>query len=277
MRRLFDLLCVIALACAIPGCGRAGIRSAQTYFSGEALALAKAIERGDVADVEALAPRMGHDALNHPGAQDMTLLFFALQSAMGERPRQLHIMTALVRAGADALQEVPDLGSVLGVSLRAKSPLYVQALLDGGINPDTVEGSTPIVFDAASEHTSATLALLLDRGADVDQKDSLGNTALMHALTSLQLDQVVYLLDRGASPRFVNVNGVSFAGQLQFQIERQQTGSPTQRRMMEIRDRIVGMGVAWPPTSREVERQRMRERGQEPGRRLPVRDGIRPS
>lgn len=270
--RLRSLFCSIALVfqSLAAACGHARPASPETYFSGRQLALAQAIARGATADVETLARELGREALNRPGAQDMTLLFFALQSAFGEKPRQLQILTILVKAGADPLREVPNLGSVLGVSLRAKSPLYVQALLDGGVSPDTIEGSTPILFDVANEHAAATLKLLLDRGADIDRKDSLGNTALMQALRSMNLDQVMYLLDRGASPKFVNVNGVSFANQLEFQIGRQQEGSPAHRRMLEIRDRIVGMGVTWPPDSREVERQRMRSRGQEPDKLIPV-------
>lgn len=265
------LLCtlVLALQSLLPGC--AASRQPQTYFSGDQLTLAQAIHQGAEAQIDPLARRLGREGLNRPGAQDITLLFFALQSALGEKPRQLRIITALVRAGADPTQEVPNFGSVLGVALRAQSPLYVQALLDAGVSPDTVLGSSPILFDAAREHTAATLALLLDRGATIDKKNSLGNTALMEALQGMQLDQVMFLLDRGASPHFVNINGVSFAGQLQFQIGRQQNGSPAQRRMLQIRDRIVGMGVAWPPPSRDEERQRMRERGQEPDKLLPVR------
>ncbi|MQP76713.1 ankyrin repeat domain-containing protein [Stenotrophomonas sp. MYb238] len=271
--RLRALLCslVLALQSFAAGCGHARATSPQIYFTGDQLALAQAIHKGALDDIAPLAQRVGREGLNRPGARDMTLLFFALQSAMGEKPRQLQILTALVRAGADPTQEAPGFGSVLGVALRAKSPLYLQALLDAGVNPDTVLGSSPILFDAAREHTAATLALLLDRGAGIDRKNILGNTALMEALQGMQLDQVMFLLDRGASPHFVNINGVSFAGQLQFQIGRQQSGSPAQRRMLQIRDRIVGMGVAWPPPSRDEERQRMRERGQEPDKLLPIR------
>lgn len=270
--QLRSLFCSLALVCQslVVACSHARVSPPQTYFSGPQLALAQAIVRGATTEVEALARGLGREALNRPGAQNMSLLFFALQSAFGEKPRQLQVMTILVKAGADPLQEVPGLGSVLGVSLQAKSPLYVQALLEGGVSPDTIEGNTPILFDVAREHTAATLKLLLDRGADIDRKDSLGNTALMRALQSMNLDQVVFLLERGASPKFVNVNGVSFANQLAFQLGRQQEGSPAQRKMLEIRDRIVGMGVAWPPDSREVERQRMRGRGQEPDKPIPV-------
>ncbi len=237
------------------------IPSPEKFFSGPMLTLAHAIKRGDIAKVDALAPTVD---VNQSGSDDMTLLFFALQSAFGEKPAQLQILTLLVKSGADPLQEVANLGSVLGVSLRAKSPLYVKALLDAGVSPNTVKGTTPILFDVTDEHTVDTLTLLLDRGAEIDKIDSLGNTALMKALQRMQLDQVVYLLDRGANPSFININGVSFAGQLEFQIGRQQEGSPAQRKMLEIRNRIVAKGVPWPPASRETERERMRARGQEP-------------
>jgi uncharacterized protein len=240
---------------------------AEQFFSGPQLMLAQAIERGDVAEVDEYAPTV---ELNKPGAEDMTLLFFALHSAFGEKPQQLDILTRLVRYGADPLLKVKDLGSVLGVALRAKSPLYVKALLDGGVSPDTIKEDTPILFDAATEHTFDTLKLLLERGADPNRRDSLGATALMKALTSMQLDQVTYLLDHGASPDFVNINGVSFAFQLQNQLQRQQEGSPAQRKMLEIRERIVALGVAWPPASRETEQERMRARGQEPGKPLRI-------
>lgn len=240
---------------------------AEKFFSGPTLTLAQAIEHGDVAEVDELARTVD---LNKPGAEDMTVLFFALSQAFGEKPKQLEIITHLVKAGADPLRPVKDLGSVLGVSLQAKSPLYVKALLDGGVSPDTVEGSTPIVFDVTHEHTFDTLKLLLDRGASIDKTDTLGNTALMRSLMRMQLDQTVYLLDRGANPNFVNVNGVSFAGQLKFQIERQQAGSPAQLKMLEIRERIVAKGVAWPPPTRDQERERMLARGQQPDKPLQI-------
>lgn len=273
MRFRQSLLAFIVLVLQLPisACSLVQAQSPETYFSGKQLVLAKAIRHGDPAEVEKLAHALGRDALNRPGAQDMTLLFFALQRAFGEKPQPLRVMTALVRAGADPSQEVPDLGSVLGVSLRARSPHYVSALLDGGVSPDSVAYSTPILFEVAHENTFDTLKLLLDRGASIDKTDALGNTALMRSLMRLQLDQTLYLLGRGANPSFVNVNGVSFANQLQFQIERQQPGSPAHRKMLEIRDRIVDLGAAWPPASRDAERARMRGRGEVPDKPRAVR------
>lgn len=270
-------LCSIALALQslVSNAGIARTQAPEAHFSGAQLALAKAIAGGDTAKVAELAQTMTLSELNHPAKNGMTPLFYALQCAFGEKPKQLQIITQMVKAGADPLYRVEDLGSVLGVCLRAKSPLYVKALLDGGVSPDTIKEDTPILFDAVTEHTFDTLKLIVERGADVNKRDSLGNTALMQGLTTMQLDQVEYLLAHGAKPDFVNINGVSFANQLQFQIGRQQQGSPAQRKMFEIRDRIVAMGVVWPPASRETEQQRMRDRGETPGKPRPVESSRR--
>lgn len=269
MRRWLGL---IALGASLLGFGVAGARvpAAERIFAGEQLALAQAIARGRVDEVRRLAAALDASALNRPGAQDMTLLFFALQHAFGEKPAGLQVLGALVAAGADPLQPVPGLGSVAGVSLRAERPSYLRALLDAGLDADAVAGDRPLLFDAVEAPDTGLAALLLERGARIDRRDRLGNTALMHALTYMRLDTVDWLLDRGADPDFVNINGVSFAGQLQFQIARQQGGSPAQRKLLAVRDRLIARGLRWPPLSRESEQARMRERGQEPGRLLPA-------
>ncbi|WP_158549195.1 ankyrin repeat domain-containing protein [Lysobacter silvisoli] len=269
MRRWLGL---IALGASLLGVNVAGARvpAAERIFAGEQLPLAQAIARGRVDEVRRLAAALDVPTLNRPGAQDMTLLFFALQHAFGEQPTGLQVLGALVAAGADPLQPVPELGSAAGVSLRAKSPLYLRALLDAGLNADAAPGDRPLLFDAVEAQGTEFAALLLERGARINRHDRLGNTALMHALTYQRLDTVDWLLERGAEPEFVNINGVSFAGQLQFQIVRQQDGSPAQRKLLAIRDRLVARGLRWPPLSRDSEQARMRERGQEPGRLLPA-------
>src|SRR6266702_1883651 len=80
---------------------------ATDFFSGPQLLLAQAIERGNLVQVQQLAPVTD---LNTPGRKDMTLLFFAAQEALQRDPQQLEIMGVLVKGGADPLQEVPNFG-----------------------------------------------------------------------------------------------------------------------------------------------------------------------
>jgi hypothetical protein len=229
---------------------------AKDFFSGSQLTLAQAIENGDLAAVQALAPKTD---LNTPGRKNMTMLFFAFQEALQRDPKQLEIMTALVKAGADIRHRVPSMGSVLGIAVNAEYPEYLHALLNAGIDPNTLlDGDTPLIFDAATARTFASLKLLLARGADINRRDSLRNTALFEALMNNGLDQIDYLLDHGANPNTYNINGVSFPFALSKDINRNAStpDSVTSRKLLEIRDRLIKMAVKWPPETPEQIRAR---------------------
>jgi hypothetical protein len=229
---------------------------ASDFFSGKQLELARAIERGDIHKVQQLAPLTD---LNTPGRKDMTMLFFSAQEALQRDPRRLEIITVLVKAGADPLQKVPNFGSVLGVMLNSSHPEFLRALLDGGVDPNTMmAGRRPIIFFVTMESTFDSLKLLIARGADVNKRDSLRNTALYEALMNRALDQIDYLLDHGANPNTYNINGQSFPRAISTRINDNAStpDSPTYKKLIEIRDRIIKMGVKWPPESREQIRAR---------------------
>lgn len=233
------------------------------FFTGSQLELARAIDAGNQTSVRALAPATD---LNAPGKDDMTLLMFAMMRASDQDPARLGIVTDLVRAGADVKHQVPELGTALDMALAAPRPGLLGALLDAGVSPDAMAGKgyTPSLHRAATEDTTENMRLLLDRGADINARDAVGTPAITYALRAMQLDQVEELLDRGADPRATNRLGQSFPNVLEQLMARQLPGSPAIRKMTEIRDKIVKNGVAWPPASPEAERERMRERGEEP-------------
>ena len=76
------------------------------YFSGDQLLLAQAIVSGDLNCVIRLAP---HTRLNEPGKQDMTLLFFAIQSGFNRKLNQLNIISQLVK-------DVATISAILPIS-----------------------------------------------------------------------------------------------------------------------------------------------------------------
>ncbi|MGF6263107.1 hypothetical protein OKW49_004035 [Paraburkholderia youngii] len=238
---------------------------ATDFFSGPQLELAQAIERGDMQQVRRLAPKTD---LNTPGRKNMTMLFFAFQEALQLDPHRLAVMSEVVKAGADPLQEVPDFGDPLGVMLNSAQPEFLRAMLDGGVDPNTmIEGRRPIVFFVTSDRKSGSLKLLVERGADVNRRDSLRNSVLFEALMNNALDQIDYLLDHGANPSTYNINGVSFPFALSHDINRNASApdSPAYRKLVEIRDRIIRMGVKWPPETPEQIKARW---GANPPRRL---------
>jgi hypothetical protein len=230
---------------------------ATDFFSGPQLELAKAIERSDMEQVKRLAPRTD---LNTPAKKNITMLFFALQEAMQRDPKRLAIVTELVKAGADPLQEVPDFGDPLGVMLNNPHPEFLRAMLDGGVSPSTLTGKgTPIIFFVASDSSFELLKLLVERGADVNRRDSLRNTPLYEALTGYDTAAVNYLLEHGATPNTYNFNGISFPRQLASQLDHVGPTSELGIKLVEIRDRTIRMGVKWPPETPQQIRARWGE------------------
>jgi hypothetical protein len=250
MKRLFSIFIAInLLLTSVTAYAMKKEFPASDFFSGKQLELARAIERGDIHKVQQLAPLTN---LNTPGRKKMTLLFFSVQEALQRNPTRLEIITVLVKAGADPLQEVPNFGDVLGVMLNSSHPEFLRALLDGGVDPNTmIEGRIPIIFFVTMESTLDSLKLLIARGADVNRRDSLRKTPLYEALMYDALDSVDYLLDHGANPNIYTINGISFPFMILRDIEKNSSApnSITYKKLTEIRDRMIKMGVKWPPES----------------------------
>lgn len=221
--------------------------SPSLYFSDNQLKIAEVIKRGDADSVKRLAKDTD---LNKPGKKDMTLLFFTLQTALGEKTRQLRILSELVRYGADPLQQVPNMGSIAQVVARSDSPVYIEALLDGGMSPNAVAEDTPIIFYSATEHSFKVLKFLVDKGADINKRDSLGQNVLIEALASMQLDQVEWLLLHDANPSVKTVNGWQFGNMLEKTIHREgDVSSKTGSKLEDIRKLAISKGMKWPPAS----------------------------
>ena len=226
------------------GCSAMKNQPAENFFSGTQLSLAQEIERGNEPEVKSLAMKTD---LNKPGKQDMTLLFFALQNSYDKDRRKLVIVSDLVRAGANPLQQIPDMGSAAEASAKSDDPVFIAALIDGGMSPNAEVEDTPIIFGAASEHSLKVMSYLVKMGADVNKKDSLGQTVLIESLSGFQLDNVLWLLEHGADPRVTTDNGWGFNNMLAKIIERQSNDRNTEK-LQKIRNLAIKKGMEWPPT-----------------------------
>jgi ankyrin repeat protein len=82
-------------------------------------------------------------------------------------------------------------------------------LLTAGAHTNVLGGpgnSTPLIY-AAESLPSKWLNMLLDAGADINQEDTAGDTALIIAALNGNLDRVRTLLERGANVLHVNGDG----------------------------------------------------------------------
>ncbi|WP_082804170.1 MULTISPECIES: ankyrin repeat domain-containing protein [unclassified Erwinia] len=231
----------------VSGCHAMKKYPPENFFHGTQLTLAQDIYDSNV---DAIKKDVEKTDLNKPGRQDMTLLFYAFQSASDKDASRLNIISELVRLGANPLQRVPDVGSVAGVAARADSPVFMQALLKGGMSPNVKIMNTPVIMVAADDERIPTMDLLLKNGADVNQRDSLGATALMAALDGIQLDAVSWLLDKGADPRLTETNsGWSFSKQLLSAQKKLGGDKKVDKKLQEIIDKGIAHGMEWPPSA----------------------------
>jgi uncharacterized protein len=221
----------------------------EQFFSGQQLELAKAIRDGSLDRVKELAS--GID-LNAPGNNNMTLLAFAIQEAVpvktdGDNVR-FGIISQLVRDGAKPQQTFLENSNVAAAAARADTPNFLKALLAGGMSPDLrYDGDAPLLFATAKDRQLPEMKLLVEHKANVNQRDSIGDTALINATQLRQWDTVDYLLAHGADPTVANANGVTYSKVLAIELKSTPKDSPQLARIDAIGKRIAAAGGKWPP------------------------------
>jgi ankyrin repeat protein len=226
---------------------------AEQFFSGMQLELAQAIRAEDIGEIDRLAKQVD---LNRPGKEDMTLLFYAMQE------RKLKAVTRLVQLGANEEQEVPGIGQPISMAVRMKEPKVLKAILDGGGNPNAKSrqerGGTPILEEAVDHDNLESLKMLLDAGANVNARDSLGQTPIFRASNVSSFDAMKMLIDKGASLDVTNKRGITLAWVVHNEFEGQQNGLPDQKRKITaIRDLMIQRGIVFPPDPPQVVRQKL--------------------
>ncbi|MEW6342937.1 MAG: ankyrin repeat domain-containing protein [Pseudomonadota bacterium] len=221
----------------------------EDFFSGQQLVLAQAIRDGDLDRVKELAPKTDLAAL---GNKNTTLLSFAVQETVPVKQDadnvRFHIVSELVKDGADPAQTVGQNGNIAYTAARADTPNLLTALLAGGMSPDLrYDGATPLIFVLREDNLLPQLRVLVEHKANVNIRDSLGSTALFGATRLRQWDIVDYLLAHGADPTVADEGGMKYAKVLYNQLARTPKDSPQLERIDAIRKRIVAAGGEWPP------------------------------
>jgi hypothetical protein len=239
----------------------------QTYFTGKQLELAQLVDTADAEAVYRYAMAMSLEDLNAYGKENMTVLMYAAEKPPAET-KWYPGMTALIKAGANPQQKAGELNASLlkfaigTIQVGPERNLnLLKAALEGGTNPDTAvhtDSATPLLIAVASQDGLSAIKLLVEHGADVNIRSSGGDVPISRAMMTLGLAEVEYLLDKGADPvKAINYYGVSFAHLLDNKIRNLETLKDSRLpRAYAIRDRIIKMGVQWPPESPEEFRGR---------------------
>jgi hypothetical protein len=137
-------------------------------------------------------------------------------------------------------------------------------MLDGGLSPNYKdEYKNPLLTLAAGSGRGRTVPLLLERGADINARDRIGDTALARAITGTNPDIAMYLIQHGANVNTYNRLGASVAWAVYLRLERLAPG-PVRTQFEQLRDLMIKKGAKWPPDSPEVVRDQMRAKGLTP-------------
>ena len=165
-----------------------------------------ALNNGTTVEVVKLLLAAGakHDVFDYDGN---SVMFTALWNEVDPE-----IILALLHAQIDVKQATYGSSPFVYAILYDYSSTVIQAFIEAGADPNDIDygGLTALMSASLSSHETAPeiTKLLLDLGIDVNQRDFAGYTALHYAAVSHGNTEVVKaLLTRGASVNLREING----------------------------------------------------------------------
>jgi ankyrin repeat protein len=184
--------------------------SAGKYFSGKDIELIEAIDREDVAGIQAVV-RAGAD-VSCVGAEGMTPLAWAL--LRGKKKS----FEALVKLRADVNYRSPAIGrnlehaSVMHFAVIHEDSFYLEKLLEAGGNPNAlgIRDNVNLMYWAIENNRVKSVELLIKFGADVNHRGLGGDTALHYAAMRDRFEILDILLGNGADPKILDDRGKDF-------------------------------------------------------------------
>ena len=236
---------------------------AKKFFKGHYLLMAQAIERNDMEQLKQLA--QGQD-LTLKGDKDMDLMWFSIMR------ENFDAIRTLVELGVNPDEQIAQgLGSALDAAfLKRNDTRFLQAMLDGGLSPNHQHPGQELMLQRGVSAELEHVKLLLECGTRINDRDSIGGTALHTATTRVKPDIATYLIKQGADFNTYKTNGSSVAWSVYLSIQDMRPGNPVHTKFLELRDLMIAKGAKWPPDSPMEVRDQMRARGDNP----PVPPGL---
>jgi hypothetical protein len=169
-----------------------------TAWAGINVVLFRAASRGDLGTIEAIANWGGN--LDARESEGETPLMNAAAKGRTEA------VSLLLKRGADVNAVSHNNETALARAVLGGHALTVDVLLKGGAKPNFGDGA-PLRYAAAFNHPEI-LKMILDRGADVNVKDSCGATALIDAIVhDVPAEITGILLSAGADAKVKSCEG----------------------------------------------------------------------
>lgn len=193
----------------------------ELYPDPEVAALAEAAASGDIDGIDRLVAE-GVD-VNYLGFKGVTPLLFALQDIDG--------FVRLLEHGADPNLLDGNGQSPISRAAKMDDPRFLEAALRHGGDANMAVGTwhiadrnawlqEPLLHSVLDFEAMDKIRMLLAAGADLDARDSWGDTALHQAADANQFDVMYFLLEQGADYTIKDRTGVDLATRLAAKTDR---------------------------------------------------------
>ena len=212
------------------------------FFQDDALPIGNAIAADDLNTLQSLCSADGVE-LNQVHLKDMTFLHFALMLQHDQA------MKVLVKCGASPHIEIEGIGSVMYAAIRAEDTKFLQALLEGGVDPNSTDKhEMPLFFQAATKDDLTALELLIKHGANLNLTSKSGRPVALHAFTGLKYDQVEFLIKQGVDLNLANRQGITLAYAVEHELKMQNVNRQTDAysKLVHLQNLMVERGVKFP-------------------------------
>ncbi|MBY8292112.1 ankyrin repeat domain-containing protein [Vibrio fluvialis] len=222
----------------------------EVFFSGDLLTVAEAIKKKDIEKAKQLAEKLPD--IDAPGTENYTLLAFSVADT------NIPAIKMLMALGADPSAKLGSRGqngSVAYLAMWRKTTEALNAMLESGMDPNLSDKGDSLIFNVPELAGNDSLKLLVEYGADVNAKDTLGQTPMFNfVLTSF--DEAIYLLDNGADPFVMDKSGVTLAYAVQNRLNNMDSKSEAYQKMLTIQQKMIELGVKFPALTPYGERFR---------------------
>lgn len=202
---LVSLIFAPLVVCVTPIRGEAkealkDMNASKYFYDERQLNLAVAISKNDASSI--LQSLDDGADVNYIGQDGMTPLLWALSnnnlkafSILLDTGANPNLTT---RAGSDQTADT----SPMELAAALEDSKFLKALLDHGGDPDLSIGSSgrSVLYQAARHRRFSNIRLLVDRGAQIDHRNTSGSTALMESVSAKSFDVALTLLELGADP-----------------------------------------------------------------------------
>jgi len=239
-------ICIVLVVFIITACHKGNsmneIDYSKDYVDSKEKILITAVMAGDTTAVKRLASEGVN--LNAVGQYENTPMTTALK--LGKK----NIVRQLLGLGVKPNFRTPNGVAAAEVAVTfQKDPEYLRLLLDFGLDPNLKSENTPLIFFALTEGNWPQYEMLLNKGADINMKNSDGSSLVLGLVMGFEYERAKDLIMKGADFKSPNVNGLNVLYELVVSQKRfcENPNSPDCRKRAELLKLMRERGVEIPP------------------------------